>query len=566
MAVTTLRLGTRASALAMAQSTLVAEDLRARGIRVELVPVRTDGDISRASLTGSGMGVFAGALRAALLDGMCDIAVHSAKDLPVAPTPGLQIAAVPQRADAADVLCSRDGLTLAQLPAGARVGTGSPRRAAQIRRRRPDVQLVDIRGNVGTRLSRLTPDDLDAVVLAMAGLQRLGLTGHVTERLDLLPAPGQGCLAVECAADRSELVSVLADLDDVETRSALTAERALLQVLQAGCSAPIGTLCTVTDGQVSLTAAVFSADGRWQVDVRTCGTAADAATVGRQAGEALLSDGGDLLPGADCDRRDRTARLADFHDDRALWRTAQVRGMRVLLTSAPGELSAQLSAAGACVEATAVTRAQLLDGAADQLTQALESAADWLVLTSARTVMCAPALQVPAGTKVAAVGSATARAARRAGLAVDLVPPGAVGGTELAAALPDGPGRVVLPCSQLADPALAQALRDKGWQVQVIALYTMASQDFTFAGFDSYDAVIVTAGSAARALLAVTGIPPAGLPVLCLGPSTARTCASLGITVTAVPPHPDAEHIIRTLAELAPPSSWAPGPERTTQP
>lgn len=239
---TALRIGTRASALALAQTGQVASLLEQAGGRpVELVPVTTHGDVSRASLASlGGTGVFATALREALLAGRCDLVVHSMKDLPTAPHPGLVIAAVPERADPRDALCARDGLTLATLPGGARVGTGSPRRVAALRAARPDLEVLDLRGNVETRLRRVG-QDLDAVVLAVAGLARLGREDAATEVFDLAGWPGaagQGALAVEARTDH-DLHDLLAAVHDPATASAVAAERAVLAALAAGCAAPV---------------------------------------------------------------------------------------------------------------------------------------------------------------------------------------------------------------------------------------------------------------------------------------------------------------------------------------
>lgn len=265
----TIRLGTRASALATAQSTWVAEILREQGHQVELVPVRTEGDISRAPLTEiGGTGVFAAALRRALLEGRIDIAVHSLKDLPVAPLDGLVIGAVPPREDARDVLVSSGGRTLAELPVGAVVGTGSPRRAAQLHLIAPHLSVRDIRGNVDTRLRLVRDGELDAVVLAYAGLLRLGLQDQVSEVLDfdrMLPAPGQGALAVECrsgdAPADTALRAALALLDDPLTRAGVEAERQLLSRLEAGCTAPVGALGRLTPAEPTDSAAPIGAMG-----------------------------------------------------------------------------------------------------------------------------------------------------------------------------------------------------------------------------------------------------------------------------------------------------------------
>ncbi|MCL2091481.1 MAG: hydroxymethylbilane synthase [Micrococcales bacterium] len=265
MAVTVYRLGTRGSALATTQSGHVAQALGDLGVVCQLVVVRTTGDVNRASLAQmGGTGVFAAELRAALLAGDCDLAVHSLKDLPVAQPDGLVIAAVPVRVDPSDVLCAADGARLADLPPGAKVGTGSPRRAAQLADRRPDLDIRDLRGNVDTRLARVHgPDaDLDAVVLARAGLERLGRLEVVTEVLDLLPAPGQGALAVEVrTADDTPLTQAVRALDHPASRQAVVAERAVLGRLGAGCSAPVGALARRDGTGLRLTAVLGTSSG-----------------------------------------------------------------------------------------------------------------------------------------------------------------------------------------------------------------------------------------------------------------------------------------------------------------
>lgn len=259
----TLRIGTRASALAMTQTRQVATQLeRTTGAQVELVPITSDGDRTTASLASlGGTGVFAAALREALLAGECDVVVHSLKDLPTAALPGLSIAATPKRADARDALCARDGFTLATLPEGAKVGTGSPRRRAQVLAMRPDFDVVDIRGNVDTRLSRVTAGDLDAVVLAAAGLDRLGRADEVTERLDLSDwptAPGQGSLALEVRAGEEGAVSAL---NHAPTRMMVEAERSVLAKLEAGCAAPVGVTASLDAGLLFVSARVYALNG-----------------------------------------------------------------------------------------------------------------------------------------------------------------------------------------------------------------------------------------------------------------------------------------------------------------
>ena len=299
----TLRVGTRASALARVQTNLVAASL---GTPVDIVPIVTEGDVSRAALAQiGGTGVFVSALRAALLAGDIDVAVHSYKDLPTAAADGVVVAAVPVREDPRDVLVARDGLTLGELPAGARVGTGSPRRAAQLRALGLGLELVAIRGNVDTRLGKVASGEVDAVVLAYAGLRRLGRGEEATEVLDpiqVLPAPAQGALAIECRTSDEQARALLAGLDHADTRSAVMAERALLAALEAGCSAPIGALAEIADGdsgtEVFLRGSVTAVDGNDAVRLSATGPTTDAEAVGRRLAADLLAEGADQMMAA----------------------------------------------------------------------------------------------------------------------------------------------------------------------------------------------------------------------------------------------------------------------------
>jgi hydroxymethylbilane synthase len=278
--VSVIRVGTRGSALAMAQTTTIANRIQAAtSTEVEIIPVTTHGDVSRESLSSlGGTGVFASALREALLNDECDVVVHSFKDLPTDAYAGLTIGATPKRADARDVLCARAGFTLATLPEGAKVGTGSPRRAAQLRETRPDLEIIDIRGNVGTRLAMVENESLDAVVLAAAGLGRLGLLENMaTDYLELSDwptAPGQGALAIEVREGKPDrlLAKALAVLNHATTAATVTAERHVLARLEAGCAAPIGATAVIDDGLLFLTATVYSPDGTRRI------TASHAAT------------------------------------------------------------------------------------------------------------------------------------------------------------------------------------------------------------------------------------------------------------------------------------------------
>jgi hydroxymethylbilane synthase len=303
-----LRLGTRGSALALAQSELVAEALTAAtGRPVDLVRIATAGDRSTAPVSQLGVGVFVSALRDALLADEIDFAVHSYKDLPSAGHPALFVAAVPEREDPRDALIARDRMALAQLPAEARVGTGAVRRIAQLHALRLQLQVAPIRGNVDSRIARvLGPQaDLDAVVLARAGVARLGRTAEITETLDpmlMLPAPAQGALAVECRADDADLVELLAALDHAPSRAAVTAERAMLATLEAGCSAPVAAYAELAEGEtgdeIYLRGAVISPDGARAIRLSRTGTPADAAEIGKALAADLLDAGADTLMGS----------------------------------------------------------------------------------------------------------------------------------------------------------------------------------------------------------------------------------------------------------------------------
>jgi hydroxymethylbilane synthase len=303
---TTLRVGTRASRLARTQTELVAAALRDAGTAVDTVLISTEGDRSAAPLAQiGGTGVFTSALREALLAGEIDVAVHSYKDLPTLPAEGIALAAVPRRADPRDALCARDGMTLLDLPSGARVGTGSPRRAAQLRALDLGIEIVGIRGNVETRLARVG-DDLDAVVLAAAGLDRIDRAAAITELLDplqVLPAAAQGALAIECRAGDEQTQALLASLDDPQARAAVASERAMLSTLEGGCSAPVGALaeiCETDDGgyEIFLRGSVTAVDGSDSVRLSASGPIDDAEGIGRRLAAELIDLGADTMMGS----------------------------------------------------------------------------------------------------------------------------------------------------------------------------------------------------------------------------------------------------------------------------
>lgn len=314
---TMIKIGTRASVLARTQSQMIADAL---GAPAELVFISTEGDVNQAPLDRiGGTGIFVSAVRDALLDGEVDLVVHSMKDLPTAPAPGITLIAVPPREDPRDVLCAADGLGLAQLPLGAKVGTGSARRAAQLLAARPDLEVTGLRGNIDTRLGRVRghvgpgreaprggaggrppQDDLDAVVLAAAGLSRAGRSQYVTEFLDpsvMLSAAAQGALAVECRSDDLDSVAarLATGLDDPLTRACTVAERSFLSTLEAGCAAPVGALATVVDGVLTLCGLAISTDASVRFDGELAGPVADAVGIGVRLAEQLLAEGAGVV-------------------------------------------------------------------------------------------------------------------------------------------------------------------------------------------------------------------------------------------------------------------------------
>ncbi|HEY6491748.1 MAG TPA: hydroxymethylbilane synthase [Trebonia sp.] len=321
-----LRLGSRKSPMAVAQSGDVARRISERtGRRVEIVGVTTLGDVSREQLTQiGGTGVFVSALREALLRGEVDFAVHSLKDLPTGQAPDITVAAIPVRDDPRDVLVARDGVKLADLPPGARIGTGSPRRAAQLSLLRSDVACLPIRGNANTRLAKVGAGEFDAVLLAYAGLARIGQTDLISEIFEpevMVPAPGQGALAVECRSDNTELAELLATVDHAPTRAAVTAERSLLAALEAGCSAPVGAYAVAAgrdrlhlEGVVlGVPPATFkhavldsgSVSGRMVIRERGEADAADAADLGHELAARMLALGAaGLMLGENTDGND----------------------------------------------------------------------------------------------------------------------------------------------------------------------------------------------------------------------------------------------------------------------
>jgi len=530
-AVRPLRLGTRASALAMTQSGLVADALRGLGVPVELVTVRTLGD-QRPPDTTWGEGAFVGALETALLDGEVDLAVHSAKDVPTTEDPRLIIAAYPPREDPRDALVGREpGITLDDLPYGSRVGTDSPRRTAFLRARRPDLRVHPLHGNVDTRLRRLEDGETDVLILAVAGLTRLGLAGRIGQIVPpevVPPAPGQGSLAIQCRTDDAVTRSWLAQLDDPATRVAVETERAFLHASGGGCRAPIGGLARVVDGDVVLvagSAGIEAAEAQDADDERP--VVAWGETRGPVADRVALA----------------AALAARLNDELAAARPTPARmgPARVLVTRTAeqaGPLVDALRARG--LEVTAIptidvvpaTAGDPLDGAVADLRRYA-----WVVVTSPNgadaTLDAIGRLGAETGgTRWAAVGPATASALSTRGVVADLVPARA-DGEGIADELPIRTGdRVLLPRADIADGVLPDRLRARGAVVdEVVAYRTMegpaAARAPLAAAFGEapFDALVFTSGSTIRGLFKV--LTPRDRRIAlrstawCIGPATA---------------------------------------------
>jgi hydroxymethylbilane synthase len=529
-----LRIGTRTSTLAVRQTERVIRLLQNAWpeLRCHTTPFVTTGDraIDQPLPEIGGKGLFTAELEKALLSGEIDLAVHSLKDLPVEESPGLSIGAIAEREDVRDVLVAKIGWTLATLPSGAVVGTCSLRREAQLRAARPDLKIRQIRGNVETRVRKVTDGDFDATVLAAAGLLRLGLLEAITEWLPLetmLPAPGQGALAVQCRRDDVQALTWLRAIDDPTVRLAVTAERAFLQALGGGCSAPIAAHCTIdkSNGASHLTinAVVASPDGT--TVIRVSGNDSDPVALARRlADEARRGGANRILAG---DQRPLT-------------------GKRVVVTrpveQAEGVIAALVEAGAVPIHVPAIRFEPI--GEAPQIAQAMAEieSFDWIVFTSANGVrffrqVCGDWPRA----RVAAVGPATAAALREAGIDVDFVPDEFTGET-LARTLGNVSGRrVLLPRAELANTDVVRLLRDRGALVEELPIYrtlSAGSAELLSATLaKGVDCILFASASAVRNVVDAPARSAGDLksiPAVCIGPVTAETARSLGLNVVAI--------------------------------
>jgi hydroxymethylbilane synthase len=559
-----LVIGTRTSPLALWQTNHILERLRTAwpALVGEIQHIITQGDKTQQQNKAlpeiGGKGLFTAELETALRAGEIDIAIHSLKDLPVEDAPSLTLGAITSRADVHDGLVARNNWTLATLPRGALVGTSSTRRAAQLLAARPDLTIQSIRGNVETRIRKVQAGDYAATVLAGAGLQRLGLTHLVTEWLPLeimLPAPGQGALAVQCRADDQRVLALLSAIDDPAVRLAVTAERAFLHSLGGGCSAPVAAYAEplAERAHLQMTGLIALPDGQRVVRVQGSGPASElGAELARQAlarGAAHL-----LTPGASI-----PARLQPL------------AGKRIVLTRSreqAGEWAAKLSELGASpvliptIRTVARTDLHLLD-------EALGHLADyqWLIFTSGNGVRVVQA-RLAANQwgperlqqcHIAAVGSATAAALQPFGVATTALPDEFMA-EAIATKLGNLTGqRVLLPQAAAARSTLAEQLRRQGAQVDVLAVYDTLPVELDAVALNELrqgvDAIVFTSGSTVHNLVAGLQDDPSAAQqlrqalLICIGPATAEVVRQLGLPVGVVAVEPSLAGVVTALCE-----------------
>ena len=532
-----LRLGTRGSRLALRQSRIVADRLRAAGVQVELVTIVSDGDL-RAPDASIGEGVFVTALERALANGEIDLAVHSAKDLPLDEDPRTTIAAYPERADPRDTLVTRGRETsLDDLAAGARVGTDSPRRAGFVRALRPDLEVIALHGNVDTRLQRLDSGQADALVLAAAGLDRLGFGDRVAVRLEpdvMPPAPGQGALAVQVRRDDDETAAMIAPLDDPDVRIAVVAERALLKAMGGGCRAPVGAVAVPSGGALALVAGAVTVDGSVRHIVRT--------TVGDAVGAAVAGIAHELNARVPIGARSLLDTRPEL--DAAFKRAVEALGFR------------HLHAPAIAVNAVA----------SEELERARVDLAgyDWVVVTSRRGVdaLLRPDVAPPGGVRWAAVGQSTAAALHARGVAADCVPDQATADALPQAMAEVGPlagARVLLARTDAATAELPNRLRELGATVDDVVAYRTragghALRPALLAALadPQIDAVVFASGSAVRGAVetAHAGVGAGVLgrvKVVTIGPKTSAVAREYGLTVTKESATRDGEGLAAAL-------------------
>jgi len=552
----TLVVGTRASKLALWQTNFVIDKLTQTfpSLECRVQTFKTVGDdiVDRPLPELGGKGVFTARLERALLGGDVDIAVHSLKDLPVDDTPGLTIGAIPDRVDPRDVLVAREGVSLQLLPQGALVGTSSLRRQAQLRRARPDLITKPIRGNVETRIRKVMSGDFDATVLAAAGVDRLGFGDAVSDRLSfdvMLPAPGQGALAVQCRADDGYTLDLLQAMDDVDARKAALAERVFLASLGGGCAAPVGALAEVqADGSVKMRGVVARPDGSTVVHVE--GVGPDGPTVGAELAARAIRLGAQVILD---EAREALAGKLPFN------------GKRIVVTRAGGQQNDfcdALSGLGATpIRLPMIRIVPIADERMMERVAGEASPGDWFVFTSANGVSVVWDLMgrtLPGRLRVAAVGPRTASALQERSVVPEYVPDEFTG-EAMADGLPDVAGqRVWILRAETAGQAIVERLAQRGAVVHDIPVYRTESVPIDASGRaeleKGVDVVTFTSGLTARNFK--TGCERAGLDtsslekavIACIGPVTAEAARELGFNVHVVAEEHTTSGLVDALA------------------
>ncbi len=522
----------------MARAGQVAAQLRVVGHEVEILQIsRSEADTSHMPGRIQKQKEYASELRDALRDGRVDVVVHSVKDIPLGEktSDGLQIAAFPKRDDWHDVLVSRDGLTLAALPRRSRVGVTSLRRVAQLKGIRNDLIYLDVEGTLGERLARVQPGDLDALVVSSSSLGRLGIQARISEYLDILPAAGQGAIALECRADDADVAAALAMIDHEETGIAVTAERGLLGRLGSTYAAPIGALVK-RQGVLSLRAGVFAVDGGKKIvfELGMPTSLLHAARVGTNMAEMMLERGaGQFLTPEAID-----AALEAYHHDEESESidTAPDNAPRVLLPRQEGRMSRALREHGLLVDTCNLQRPVLIS--ADNIL----GTADVIVVPSAVTVwaMRERGWDIPARAKVAAMGETTTQVLQDAGQRIDYAPQGTASSDRLVEALPDSQGeKVVIPCPDHLSTKLEDGLRAKGYDVERLPIYTTTDLDeidpWLSRGWRDkrWDAVLLSSPSMAGSFLRLLG-PKEGIQLYCWDEETADVLRAESVSVAGV--------------------------------
>lgn len=543
-------IGSRGSELALTQSNYIAERLRAvsPGLEVEVRIISTKGDrITDVPLSQvGGKGLFTKELEVALLAGEIDLAVHSLKDLPTELPGGLMVGAIPEREHPADALISASGAGLMDLPLGAKVGTSSTRRQVQLKAVRPDLALVDLRGNVPTRLKKLETEGLDAIILAAAGLNRLGLSEHITELLPadiMLSAVGQGALGIEIREDDAAMVALLARLHHADTAAAATAERSLLAAVGGGCQVPLGALAVVEAGQLHLRACACSPDGIEVVRAEMTGPLCAPEALGQAVAKALIDGGASVF-------------IRQVALD-ALKPKQPLAGRSIVVTRAENQgsvLSSELADLGAdVIDFPAIT----IQPVAPAAPVPGEESVDWLIFTSANGVNHFASALEQEGRSLAAyhnaafcaIGPATAAALRALGVPVTLTPEKYIAESVLEALVRLEGGvsgkRFLMPRGNLARPDLPAALRAGGAEVAECVVYETSMPEVAPETVEAMmaanpDTVVFTSSSTARNFATLVG--PARLAALIakaqfasIGPITTETAEKLGMKVCIEP-------------------------------